>query len=176
MEQNTQINIKNKHTVRQTITTYKLFRTRNEKLYPLYVERKREIVIGKWLTANVGELFDDTHVKSSLGPLALRPGFHSTKVPFTDWIGTKGPDGKLYQKENTIWCECEIEGIQEFPSEKNGKREIPSDWYYYRTKAKQPFPWIISNKIKIIRTLTHEEVESICVANGTHAQPIKKER
>ena len=156
----------------QTKTTYKLFRQKNGRLYPLFVNRKTEIQLNKWLTATIGELIDDNHVKSSLGPLALRPGFHSTEVPFTDWIGSKGPDGKLYHKKNTVWCECEIEGNQEFPQNRNGKKELPSDWYYYRTKAKQPFPWIISNRIKVKRILSHEETEQICQKYGIHAQPI----
>ena len=45
---------------------YKLFRMRNGKLFPLYVEAKREIPVGEWLTARVGEKVDETHVKASL--------------------------------------------------------------------------------------------------------------
>lgn len=58
-------------------------------MYPLFVETGREMEIGRWLEAGIGELVDPTHVKSRLGPLALRPGFHSTEVPFVDWIGKK---------------------------------------------------------------------------------------
>ena len=43
--------------------TYKLFRTKNNKLYPLYVNANKETVIGEWLNAEVGEKKDDTHVK-----------------------------------------------------------------------------------------------------------------
>ena len=58
--------------------TYKLFRVRNGKLYPLYVETNREIEVDKWLRAESGEKVDDTHVKSRLGALSRRPGWHST--------------------------------------------------------------------------------------------------
>ena len=81
--------------------TYKLFRIRNGKLYPLYVEASREMIVGEWLNAGVGALVDETHVKASGcgGKLALRPGFHSTLVPFTDWIGKKMADGTLAQRK-----------------------------------------------------------------------------
>ena len=52
-----------------------------------------------WLEAGIGELADETYVKSSLGTLALRPGFHSTELPFTDWVG---------KRQGTIWCECKV--------------------------------------------------------------------
>ena len=125
--------------------------------------------MGIWLEAGVGELVDPTHVKSKLGPLALRPGFHSTEVPFTDWIG-KRQGGVLVQRQGTVWCECEVDGQQEHPPERYGKRTLPEDWYYFRTKPNQLFPWIISNRIKIMRVLDHAEVEAVCQAHGIVAQ------
>ena len=149
--------------------TYKLFRMKEGRLYPLFVETGREMKMGIWLEACVGELVDPTHVKSKLGPLALRPGFHYTEVPFTDWIG-KRQGGVLVQRKGTIWCECEVDGQQEHPSERYGKGTLPEDWYYFRTKPNQPFPWIISNRIKIMRVLDHAEVEAVCQAHGIAAQ------
>lgn len=142
-------------------------------LYPLFVETGREMKIGKWLEAGVGELVDPTHVKSKLGPLALRPGFHSTEVPFADWIG-KRQSGILVQRKDTVWCECEVDGQQEHPSERYGKQTLPEDWYYFRTKPNQPFPWIISNRIKITRVLDHAEVEAVCRAQGVVAQKMEE--
>ena len=151
------------------VKTYKLFRMKEGRLYPLFVETGREMKMGIWLEAGVGELVDPTHVKSKLGPLALRPGFHSTEVPFVDWIGKK-QGGILVQRKDTVWCECEVDGQQEHPSERYGKRTLPEDWYYFRTKPNQPFPWIISNRIKIMRVLDHAEVEAVCQAHGIVAQ------
>lgn len=149
--------------------TYKLFRIRNGKLYPLYVEASREMIVGEWLNAGVGALVDETHVKASGcgGKLALRPGFHSTLVPFTDWIGKKMADGTLAQRKDTVWCECEVEGKQHHC---NGSRKLLDGWYYFRTNSKQREPWIISNKIKINRVLSKAEVEQICRENGYIAQ------
>ena len=155
------------------MTTYKLFRIRKGKLYPLFVEANRELPMGEWLDAHVGELADEGHTKSRLGPLSLRPGWHSCSVPFTDWIGTKGPGGKLYQKKNTVWAECEVEGEEVHVADRNGLRTIPDGWYHFKTKARQPFPWIISNRIKINRILTHAEVESICQSYGVEAQGVE---
>lgn len=153
--------------------TYKLFRMKEGRLYPLFVETGREMKMGIWLEACVGELVDPMHVKSKLGPLALRPGFHSTEVPFTDWIG-KRQGGVLVQRQGTVWCECEVDGQQEHPPERYGKRTLPEDWYYFRTKPNQPFPWIISNRIKITRVLDHAEVEAVCKAHGVVAQKMEE--
>ena len=153
--------------------TYKLFRVKKGRLYPLFVETSREMELGIWLDAGIGEKADDKHVKSRLGPLSLRPGFHSTEVPFTDWIGKKAGD-VLVQRKDTVWCECEVEGEQEKSVPRTGLRTIPHDWYYFRTKLNQPFPWIISNRIRINRILEHAEVESICLAHGVQAQKMEE--
>ena len=153
---------------------YKLFRRKGEKLFPLFVETKREMPIGVWIDAGIGELADPTHVKSRLGPLALRPGFHSTEVPLADWIGKKGNDGKLLQRKDTVWCECKVEGEKQKMTDRYGLRTIPSGWYYYCTKPNQPFPWIISNRIYISRILTHDEVVKICEVHGVKAQEMEE--
>lgn len=154
--------------------TYKLFRTKNGKLFPLYVEANREMEIGKTLFAQIGELADETHVKASGcgGKLSLRPGFHSTRIPFTDWIGKKQPDGTLAQRADTVWCECEVEGKEIEVKERYGLRELPNGFYFFKTNAKQVDPWIISDKIKINRILTNDEVAKICFANGIEPQKV----
>lgn len=152
--------------------TYKLFRTKNGKLYPLYVDANTEQPIGKWLYAIVGNKADDTHVKSKLGMLSLRPGYHSTETPFTDWIGKKMPDGTLAQKPDTVWCECEVEGNQLEVTNRYGSRELLDGWYFFRTNSKQKEPWIISNKLKINRVLSNEEVASICKSKGIEPQRV----
>lgn len=152
--------------------TYKLFRIRNGNLYPLYVEAKRPMPIGSLLQAQIGELVDETHVKASGcgGRLALRPGFHSTTIPFTDWIGKKLPDGSLAQRVDTVWCECEVEGKEQIVTDKCGLRTLPDGFYYYKTNSKQKDPWIISKTLTICRILTDQEVREICLANGIEPQ------
>ena len=91
---------------------YKLFRVKKDKLYPLYVNAKEEIKVGEWLKSKPGELVDETHVKASgcSGKLRLRSGYHSTEIPFTDWIGERQSDGSLAQRKDCVWCECEVRG------------------------------------------------------------------
>ena len=152
---------------------YKLFKVRNGKLYPLYVEAKREMKIGEWLRAESGEKVDETHVKASGcgGKLSLRPGFHSTYIPFTDWIGKKSEDGTLIQRADTVWCECEVKGKQIECHDRYGFREIQrNSWYHFKTNSKQKDPWVISDWLKINRILKREEVVEICKANGIVAQ------
>ena len=153
---------------------YKLFRMKRGELYPLYVEATRAMPIGVWLDAHVGEKKDETHVKAHGcgGKLSLRPGFHSTDVPFTDWIGKQEADGTLSQRKDTVWAECEVEGDEVIVTDRRGLRTIPEGWYYYRTNSKQKRPWIISNRLKINRILGREEVEAICASFGLNAQKI----
>ena len=154
--------------------TYKLFRIKKGKLFPLYVEANREIELGKWLNARSGEKADDTHVKASGcgGKLSLRPGFHSTYVPCATWIGKKMEDGTLAQRPDTVWCECEVEGNQIECTSRNGFRELQNGWYYFRTNSKQKDPWIISDVIKVNRILSNEEVANICGSLGVEPQPL----
>ena len=154
--------------------TYKLCRIRNGHLYPLYVNHNTELKTGRWLTASIGEKIDATHVKANGcgGKLSLRPGFHSTLVPFTDWIGKRGPDGTLWQRPDTVWCECEVDGHQQVVTDRYGLRTIPSDWYFFKSNVKQKDPWIISNRIFIRRILSHVKVEQICREHGITAQPV----
>ena len=154
------------------MTTYKLFRTKNGKLYPLFVDANSEMVIGEQLYAKVGDKADDTHVKSRLGALSLRPGFHSSEVPFADWIGKK-QNGRLVQRKNTVWCECTVTGTQQTVTNRNGLRQLPDGWYFFKTKPRQPFPWIISNTITINRVLTNDEVGQICRTHSIEPQPME---
>lgn len=155
---------------------YKLFRIKNGKLYPLYVEAKREILIGVWLTAGVGEKVDPTHVKANGcgGKLSLRPGFHSTLIPVANWIGKRDPaSGELLQRKDTVWCECEVCGDQLIVTDPNGSRELLDGWYYYRTNSKQKYPWIISKYLRVVRIVPYSEVCAICLANGVEPQRLE---
>lgn len=150
--------------------TYKLFRVKNGKLYPLYVLADKETPVGVEIKAEVGQIADETHVKSKLGHLSLRPGWHSTHVPFTDWIGKRADDGTLLQKKNTVWCECEVNGKEQVVTERHGLRHLPRGWYHFKTNSKQREPWVISDNLKVVRVLSDKEVATICKANGYEPQ------
>ena len=155
--------------------TYKLFRIKSGKLFPLYVNSKKETEIGKWLRAESGDKVDETHVKANGcgGKLSLRPGWHSSNIPFTDWIGERTSDGTLAQRTDTVWCECEVKGKEVRCTDRYGFRDLQKNkWYYFKTNSKQKDPWIISDWIKVNRILTRKEVEEICKANGKKAQKL----
>ena len=155
--------------------TYKLFRVKGTKLYPLYVNADEAIPFYKWIKSKSGELVDETHVKAKGcgGKLSLRSGFHSTMIPFTDWIGEKQDDGTLAQRKDTVWCECEVKGEEVEAKTRNGYRIVPDNsWYYFKTNSKQEKPWIISDWLKVTKILSNEEVAEICRANGIEPQKL----
>ena len=156
---------------------YKLCRVKNGKLYPMYVEADKEIVLGKWLKAECGPLADETHVNSSGcgGKLSLRPGWHTTTVPWTDWIGAKQADGTLARRPDNVWCECEIRGKELTVTARNGLRTVPEGYYRFKTNSKQRDPWLISGEIKVNRILSNEEIDSICRTKGFEPQKLAME-
>lgn len=64
------------------VTTYKLFKYKEGKVYPLYVLANEVLEIGKYLEAKEGIKTTEGKVKSKLGKLAYRAGFHSSNKPF----------------------------------------------------------------------------------------------
>ena len=152
--------------------TYKLFRLKKGKLYPLYVFANEETPMGTWVNAKVGEKADDNHVKSKLGALRMRAGWHSTLLPWTDWIGKRDTDGKLIQRKDTVWCECEVEGKEIKVTSRYGLKEVPAGYYFFKTNTKQKDPWVISNKIKVNRILSNDEVAAICLSKGIEPQKV----
>lgn len=155
--------------------TYKLFREKDGKLYPLYVNANDTTPIGEWIKSKPGIKVDNTHVKAKGcgGKLRLRSGWHSTNIPFTDWIGEKQADGTLAQRKDCVWCECEVKGTEVESRIRNGYDIVPENsYYYFRTNSKQIDPWIISDWLKVNRKLTNDEVANICRANGIEPQRI----
>ena len=94
------------------IVCYKLFRKDAKgSLHPLYSGAKDVVPIGRALTAAVGPIAaDGKHVRSKLGNLALRPGWHCCEVPYAGHSGKRHPFGELYQAKDTVWCAVEAIG------------------------------------------------------------------
>lgn len=171
----------------KTQIAYKLFKVRNNKLYPLYIYANEELKQGVWLQAKMGELASETHVKSKLGKLALRGGYHLANIPCFAHIGKK-QNGELVMSKDTVICECEYnintdytEKVRENGFNKKGTfipskaymREIPKNGFYFyktNTNADDNIKWIITSDMKINRVLTNEEIDVICLANGIEPQ------
>lgn len=74
-------------------TGYKLFR-RNKKtggIHPLYVHANKEIPVGTWVAAEMGEIKDNGKIKAyGLGEVALRGGWHlNEECPYVEHIYSK---------------------------------------------------------------------------------------
>lgn len=168
---------------------YKLFRVRNGKLYPLYVTADKEIPFGVWLSAEAGPMTEDGKVKSKLGKLAYRPGWHLNEYcPFVNHIGRKDENGNIaYLREDHVWCEVEYKTNVDYQTEawhnglnKQGKiipknsylKKIPVNGFYrYKTNANQIEPWIICGEMRVNRVLPDWEVEQKCAERGLDALP-----
>ena len=169
---------------------YKQFRIdKSGKLHPLFVYANETIPVGVWLTAKEGPRTENGKVKSKLGPLAFRPGFHLSEIPYAPHIGLK-EDGKVkYMKPDTVWAVCMVNDTINYTKKarKNGVRNgkldlrnaclstIPDDgFYWYNTNPNAFGSWLITDKILVVKVLTDEEVEDICWNQfGIHAQPRK---
>lgn len=73
---------------------------------------------------------------------AIRKGFHCTFTPYAPHLFMRLSNG-----EQRIWCECEIE-----------------DWNTYDRPESQGGKWILAQRMKILKTLTEEEVKNILKA------------
>lgn len=160
---------------------YKLLRMDRGKLYPLYVLSNKEVPVGVWLEAKEGVKLDNGKVKSKLGPLQFRPGWHLSDIPLAVHIGIK-EDGMIkYMHDDEVWCECEYSDEIDYQSEveKNGKGKkammdtIPVNGFYrYKTSPMMLGTWIIAGRMKVIRVLSDAEVGRICIEN--HQKPMSR--
>jgi hypothetical protein len=182
---------------KQTVKAYKLFRVDPRKpgqLFPLFVSANDPVGIGTWLDAGTGKSTAEGKVKSKLGPLAFRPGWHAGDLPIATHIGGKSksdltaPD---IRPENQVWAEVELAADRDWQSEANkrgtnaqGKLisvrahitdQLPEDGYYrYKTNPNMTGNWLISGSMKVNRILSDEEVRSINAEAGAADLPRQK--
>jgi hypothetical protein len=191
---------------KKTVTAYKLFRVEKDRpgeLFPLFVpvwgdqgpqkfsardpRRHGEgLPIGEWYDAEVGENAPSTktgkpQVKSKLGGLAFRPGWHAGDLPIATHIGAKS-DASLTAPDlrapNQVWAEVELPNDVDWQAEatkrgvnKSGKfiakeahitDQIPADGFYrYKTNSNMTGNWLIGGSMKVNRILSDEEVIAI---------------
>lgn len=174
---------------------YKLFRvlkTQPGKIFPLYVKANQEIPIGKWINAECGERTITGKVKSKLGPLKYRPGFHiNDKVPYVSHIGKKNSEGKItFMRSDLVWAEVEYHTDKDYcvEAKQNGFRGnkyypaaadldyIPVNGFYkYKTNPTMTGEWIIAGEMKVNRILNDDEVKRLCSENGFSYLPREEE-
>jgi hypothetical protein len=174
----------------KTTKAYKLFKVKKEfpgELFPLFVGANESVTTGEWIEAKEGEVKVDEKtgkktVKSTLGPLAYRPGWHSGDSPMATHIGSKAKkeDKKpTFRSDNHVWAEVEVGddfNWQKVATEraeitKEGKINVSTahitdqvplrGFYRYKTNPNMTGNWIISGEMKVNRVLTEKEVEEI---------------
>ena len=183
----------------KTQTAYKLFRVKKSepgKLFPLYVLSDKEVPVGEWIEASMGGMVKDTKgnvkVKSSLGPLAMRPGWHSGDAPFSTHIGNKvdkKDKSPSFRADNTVWAEVEVGADVDWQQEANARAEYTKDgklisktahitdqipalgFYKYKTNSNMTGNWLISGEMKVNRVLTDEQVAEINKKAGVEDLP-----
>lgn len=165
---------------------YKLFKVKKSRpgeVFPLYVNADKPTPIGEWVSAECGEKKENGKVKSKLGDLCFRPGWHLSDYPLATHIGVKDEYGNVkYIKPDTVWCEVEYSDNINYQEQanKNGLnknnivipknaylKDIPTDGFYrYKTNPNMFQDWIIAGAIKINRIISDSEVNQILKQNG----------
>jgi hypothetical protein len=134
----------------------------------------KPVEIGIWLEAECGELNDKGKVKSKLGALSFRPGWHCSKYPVATHIGKKkNKEDKLpsFRPKNQVWAECEVNTNTHYEDYKS-RKAIPANGYYrFKTNPNMTGDWIITSDIKVNKILTDKEVHEINSATGIHDLP-----
>lgn len=165
---------------------YKLFSTkpgRPGELFPLFVGANEAIPQGIWLDAIAGKAAAPSktgkpQVKSKLGPLAFRPGWHAGDLPLATHIGVKDADGNVFaRRANEVWAEVEVANDIDYQPQANASRtkdlrEMPVDGSYrFKTNPNMTGSWIISGSMKINRVLSQKEVDKILKTAGAPSMP-----
>ena len=168
---------------KETVKAYKLFRVDQKqpgKLFPLFVDANTPVEKDKWVEAKVGEMTGNK-VKSKIGPLAYRPGWHAGDLPVATHIGEKSDNSLTApdrRPKNQVWAEVEMPNDVDWQSEANrrgtnkqGKLipvkahitdQIPLGGHYrYKTNPNMTGNWLIGGAMKVNRVLPDEEVQKI---------------
>ena len=179
----------------KTIKAYKLFRIKGgdtSKLYPLFVNANTPVETGQWIAAEVGPLTDKGKVKSKIGQLAFRPGWHAGDLPQATHIGEGGTPGKPeFRPKDQVWAEVEFPADINWQEEANKRAKrnkqgeiiartaqitdtIPEGGFYrYKTNPNMTGNWLIGGAMKVNRVLGDSEVAAIDQAAGVSDLPRK---
>jgi hypothetical protein len=177
------------------VKAYKLFKTKANKpdeLYPLFVNANTPVPVGEWVNAEVGPVAASGKVKSKLGELAYRPGWHAGDLPVATHIGGKSAPGLKapdFRRPDEVWAEVEMpadvdwqqianqrarlnKAGQPIPSTAHITDAIPEGGHYrYKTSPNMQGNWLIGGGMKVNKVLTDEEVQAINEAAGVADLP-----
>lgn len=181
---------------KSTVKAYKLFRVHPShpgKLFPLFVDANTPVEMNKWVEAKEGEMANGK-VKSKIGALAYRPGWHAGDLPIATHIGEKS-DPSLTAPDtrpaNHVWAEVEMPNDVDWQSIANERGmneqgkivpvkahitdQIPLGGHYrYKTNPNMTGNWLIGGAMKVNKVLTDKQVEKINKAAGLADLPRAK--
>ena len=148
----------------KTEKAYKLFSTKKSRggeLFPLFVGANDAIPQGVWLDAMEGPSAGESktgkpQVKSKLGNLSFRPGWHTSDMPIASHIGVKDANGDIVaRRANEVWAEVEVSADVDYQTEAGEIRILNicrrTGMYRYKTNPNMPGKWIISGSMKVNR-------------------------
>jgi hypothetical protein len=184
---------------KKIVVAYKLFRIdpkRPGELFPLFVNSSRPVPVGEWRPASAGPMDANRKVKSKLGGLAYRPGWHASDYPVATHIGgksTKESNVPDYRPRDQVWAEVELPDDVDWqrradtlakktkegkviPSTAQITDQVPVGGHYrYKTSPNMTGNWIIAGSMKVRRVLLDEEVRSINERAGLSDLPRNEE-
>ena len=174
-----------------TVTGYKLMRQGPDgQLYPLFVNADTPFAMDQWMAAAAGPQ-GENGVKSSIGDLAYRPGFHAGDSPSAIHIGgkIKGQSAPAFRKPGQVWAEVSMPddvnwqdlanaraSLDKFgnpvPATAHVNDQIPfGGTYRYKTNPNMQGQWMIGGNMKVNRLLTPQEIADINAAHGVADLP-----
>ena len=124
---------------KSTVKAYKMFRVDPKqpgKLFPLFVDANTPVEMNKWVDAKEGEM-SGNKVKSKIGDLAYRPGWHAGDLPVATHIGDKDEEQKAEIKR--------VKALRAKTSAKLGDDKVAKA----HAKKKHPFPeWVNAPRLR----------------------------
>ena len=203
VNESTQFKPRTKPEPKKKVTAYKLFRVTKDqpgKLFPLYVDAKNPVEIGKWLDAEDTQAVVTAEGKkrvrvsrigatvtlpdgTKVGTLAYRPGWHAGDMPLATHIGKKDPKtGEIVARQQNdkwveVWAEVEMGADKDYQQAADatggkGLPRLPVDGSYrYKTNPNMTGEWIIGGTMKVNRVLSEAQVAKILKAQGVEPMP-----
>lgn len=175
----------------QTQKAFKLFRVKrsgNGGLFPLFVGANDPLPTDVWLDAQAGpeaapSKTGKQKVKSKIGNLAYRPGWHAGDIPLATHIGAKDAGGNVFaRKDDEVWAEVEMAADIDYQPEASANpsgdiKHMPDDGMYrFKTNPNMTGNWIISGSMKINRVLSEQEVNEILRQEDAKVMPWAERR
>lgn len=179
---------------KKTKKAYKLFKTKEgntDEFFPLFVNSNKGVVKDKWVQADVGPIAKSGKVKSKIGELAYRPGWHSGDYASATHIGGKSRPGVTkpdYRPANQVWAEVEVPDDVDWQAIANKNASVvksgpnkgrlnakeahitdrvPNQGHYrYKTNPNMQGNWIISGELKVKKALSSDQVKDVASKTG----------